>query len=89
LHPCGPGFLSALLFRINGRLRAGFPVAFICGASGESPLSRVAKIDRADLDSINLPGSFMDILFYVILLEIARLAIRRFSHVVSQRTKSQ
>ena len=73
----------------DGRLSAGFPVAFICDASGESPLSSVGKIDWADLDSINLLGSFIDILFYMTLLWIARLAVHRFSHVVSHRTKSQ
>jgi hypothetical protein len=76
-------------FLCDGRLSAGFPVAFICDASGESPLSSVGKIDWADLDSINLLGSFMDILFYMTLLWIARLAAHRFSHVVSQHTKSQ
>jgi hypothetical protein len=72
----------------GGRLSAGFPVAFICDASGESPLSSVGKIDWADLDNINLPGSFIDILFYMTVLWIARLSVHRFSHVVSQHTKS-
>jgi hypothetical protein len=71
----------------DGRLSAGFPVAFICDASGESPLSSVGKIDWADLDSLNILGSFVDVLFYMILLWIARLAVHRFSPVVSQRTK--
>ncbi len=64
-----------------GRLSAGFPLAFICDASGESPLSSVGQIDWADLDSINPLGSFMDILFYISLLWIGRLAKHRFSHV--------
>ncbi len=72
----------------DGRLSAGFPAAFICDASGESPLSSVGKIDWADLDSISLVGSFMDILFYMTLLWIARLAVHRSSNVVSQCTKS-
>ncbi len=59
----------------NGRLSAGFPAPFICDASGESPLSSVGKIDAADVDSINLLGSFADVLFYVFLLSAARLAI--------------
>lgn len=73
----------------QGKLSAGFPVAFICDASGESPLSSVGKIDWADLDSINLPGSFIDILFYMTLLYLARLAIHRFSHIGSQHAKTQ
>jgi len=67
---------SSRLF-CDGRLSAGFPVSFICDASGESPLSSVGKIDAADLDSINLLGSFVDILFYVSLLSVARLAVSR------------
>ncbi len=63
----------------DGRLSAGFPVAFVCDASGESPLSSVGKIDAADLDSINLLGSFVDVLFYVSLLSVARLALSRLS----------
>ncbi len=63
----------------NGRLSAGFPAPFICDASGESPLSSVGKIDAADVDSINLLGSFVDILFYVSLLSVARLAVGRLS----------
>ena len=63
----------------DGRLSAGFPVAFVCDASGESPLSRVGKIDAADLDSMNLLGSFVDVLFYVSLLSVARLAVSRLS----------
>jgi len=72
----------------GGLLSAGFPVAFICDASGESPLSSVGKIEWADVDSINLPGSFVDLLFYMVLLWITWLVIRRLSHVVGQRTKS-
>ncbi len=63
----------------SGRLSAGFPAPFICDASGESPLSSVGKIDAADVDSINLLGSFVDILFYVLLLSIGRLAVSRLS----------
>ncbi len=63
----------------NGRLSAGFPAPFICDASGESPLSSVGKIDAADVDSINLLGSFVDVLFYVSLLSVARLAVSRLS----------
>ena len=73
----------------RGRLSAGFPAAFICDASGESPLSSVGKIDWADLDSISFPGSCLDILFYMILVWIARLAIRGFSQAASQRSKSR
>ena len=65
----------------DGRLSGGFPVAFICDASGESPLSSVGKIDRADVDSIELLGSFADVLFYMLILSIARLAVRRLSAV--------
>ncbi len=69
---------SSRLF-CNGRLSAGFPAPFICDASGESPLSSVGRIDGADVDSINLRGSFVDILFYVSLLSVARLAVSRLS----------
>jgi hypothetical protein len=69
---------SSQLF-CNGRLSAGFPLAFICDASGESPLSGVGKIDGADIDSINLLGSFVDVLFYLSLLSVARLAGSRLS----------
>ena len=61
----------------NGRLSAGFPVAFICDASGESPLSSVGKIDWADINSINPLGSLVDILFYMLLLSIALLVVGR------------
>jgi hypothetical protein len=70
----------------DGRLSAGFPFALICDASGESPLSSVGRIDWADLDSLNLLGSFLDILFYLTLVWIARLAIQRFSQVPGRRT---
>ena len=73
----------------RGRLSAGFPAAFICDASGESPLSSVGKIDWADLDSVSFPGSFLDILFYMALLWIAWLAIRGFSHAVRNRSKAR
>ncbi len=63
----------------NGRLSAGLPAPFICDASGESPLSSVGKIDAADVDSINLLGSFVDVLFYVCLLSVARLAVSLLS----------
>lgn len=63
----------------NGRLSAGLPAPFICDASGESPLSSVGKIDAADVDSINLLGSFVDVLFYLSLLSAARLAVSRMS----------
>jgi hypothetical protein len=57
----------------GGRLSAGFPLAFLCDATGESPLSSVGRIDQADWDSINLPGSFVDILFYALVLWIGGL----------------
>lgn len=52
----------------RGRLGAGFPLPAICDASGESPLSSVGRIDRADLDSVNLLGTLIDLLFYALLL---------------------
>jgi hypothetical protein len=72
----------------DGRLSAGFPLAFICDASGESPLSSVGKIDWADLDSINRMGSFIDILLYLTLIETARFAVSRFSNVATRPMKS-
>ncbi len=63
----------------QGKLGAGFPASFICDASGESPLSSVGRIDWADLDNLNLPGIFIDLLSYALLLLCAaflwRLAI--------------
>jgi hypothetical protein len=73
----------------DGHLSAGFPFAFICDASGESPLSSVGKIDWADLDSLNLPGSFLDILFYLTLVWIARLTVQRYSKALGRRTNFQ
>ena len=61
----------------DGRVSAGFPVAFICDASGESPLSSVGIVNWADLDSINILGSLVDVLFYMMLLRIGRLALHR------------
>jgi len=58
-----------------GGLGAGFPAVFICDASGESPMSSWGKIDWADLDSLNLPGSFVDILFYTLLVWVARYTL--------------
>ena len=52
----------------RGLLGAGYPASFVCDASGESPLSSVGRIDWADTDSINLPGSCLDVLFYGLLL---------------------
>ena len=52
----------------SGRLGAGFPAAFICDASGESPLSSVGKIDAADIDNINPFGFFVDVMIYIALL---------------------
>ena len=71
------------------RLSAGFPVAFICDASGESPVSSWGKIDWADVDSINPPGSFVDILFYVVLSWTTWLIVGRISHVAGRRNHPQ
>jgi len=70
----------------DGRLSAGFPLAFVCGASGESPLSSVGKFDWADAGSINLPGSLFDIVFYNVLLWTTLFIVRRIFHVASRRT---
>src|SRR6266540_4642979 len=61
----------------RGPLGAGFPVPFICDASGESPLSSVGKIDWTDLDSVNPLGSFIDILFYTLALWVTWYIVRR------------
>ena len=61
----------------QGLLGAGFPLPFICDASGESPLSSVGKIDWADLDSINLIGSALDILFYTFALWVIGFIVGR------------
>ncbi len=72
----------------DGRLSAGFPSAFICDASGESPLSSVGKIDWADLNSINPLGVLVDIVFYTVTLWLGWLIMRRIAHVVRRRTPS-
>jgi hypothetical protein len=61
----------------QGLLGAGFPLPFICDASGESPLSSVGRIDWADLDSINLIGSTLDILFYTLALWVIGFIVGR------------
>ncbi len=63
----------------RGLLGAGFPLPFVCDASGESPLSSVGRIDWADLDSINLPGTLIDVLFYSLILLGAWRLLRAFS----------
>jgi len=55
---------------------AGFPVPFICDASGESPLSSVGKINSADLDNLNPFGSLVDILFYIVATWIVWFVVR-------------
>lgn len=54
----------------RGLLGAGFPLPFICDASGESPPSSWGRIDWADLDSINFLGSLLDLLFYSMILRL-------------------
>jgi hypothetical protein len=72
-------------FFCDGRLSAGFPAAFMCDASGESPLSSVGKIDWADANSVNLLGACVDLLFYTTLLGIAWFSVRRLTPRDSQR----
>jgi hypothetical protein len=60
-----------------GRLGAGFPVAFICDASGESPPGSWGRIDWADLDSLNALGSLLDLLFYGLLFRGAAIVVQR------------
>jgi hypothetical protein len=50
----------------GGRLSAGFPAPLVCDASGESPLSSVGRIDRADANSVNLVGALLDLLLYAV-----------------------
>jgi hypothetical protein len=50
----------------GGRLSAGFPAPLVCDASGESPLSSVGRIDRADANSVNLVGALVDLLLYAV-----------------------
>ena len=70
----------------QGLLGAGFPAPVVCDASGESPLSSVGRIDRADLDNINMVGSTVDVLFYLAavwgvgaLADVIVRSFRRFS----------
>ncbi len=63
----------------RGLLSAGFPLAVVCDASGESPLSSVGVIDWADSDSISYLGTLVDIVLYAAPLWLVwRLAFRRF-----------
>ncbi len=73
----------------GGRLSAGFPLPFVCDATGESPLSSVGQIDWADADSVSFPGSFLDILFYMILSWLAWLGLRGLVQMAGQRQKSR
>ncbi len=52
----------------RGLLGAGFPMAFLCDASGESRLSSVGKINWADLDNLNPLGSLVDVASYSLVL---------------------
>ena len=78
-------------FRIlcNGRLGAGYPAAFICDASGESPLSSVGRVDWADLDSLNPIGAIVDILFYLAIIWVFWKVVQRISYIIIQRTNSR
>jgi hypothetical protein len=72
-----------------GRLGAGFPSAFICDVSGESPLSSVGRIDKADISGLNLIGSVIDLLFYALLLWGGLLLWKRFSERRAQASQEE
>jgi hypothetical protein len=69
----------------EGRLSAGFPMAFVCDAAGESPTSSWGQIDWADADSIHVLGSCVDIVFYFALCWIMWLILRRISHAALRK----
>ena len=73
----------------GGRLGAGLPAAFVCDASGESPLSSVGKIDWADTDNISLLGSFLDVVAYIGLMWAVWSLARRIFKAVRLFIKSR
>jgi hypothetical protein len=73
----------------RGQLSAGFPVAFICDAQGESPLSSVRKINWADIDSLNPIGGFVDAMFYTALLWITSFMVLRVLKQIHKSIQSR
>ena len=65
-----------------GNLGAGFPVSFLCDATGGSPTSNWAKIDAPDWVALNPLTGLVDILFYTVLFWIAWRSVLRFSRLV-------
>ena len=53
----------------GGDLSAGFPLAFLCDNAGESPIDDWGKITLS-IDRPNLLGTYVDTLFYLVLLWI-------------------
>ena len=51
----------------GGDLSAGFPLAFLCDNAGESPIHDWGKITLS-IDRPNLLGTYVDTLFYLVLL---------------------
>jgi hypothetical protein len=73
----------------GGGLSAGFPIAFVCDNAGESPIDSWGKFDWADIDHLSIPGTFADILFYLVLLSMARSMLtglfdRRYRNIRSR-----
>ncbi len=64
-------------------LGAGFPVAFLCDALGESPISDWGKISWTDIP--NPLGAFVDILFFAALLWIISFIAIRIIHQIYKR----
>ena len=64
----------------RGLLGAGFPLPFVCDASGESTTSRWGHMDWADADSINRLGTLIDMMFYGLPLCGGSMLWRECSH---------
>jgi hypothetical protein len=69
----------------GGRLSAGFPLAFLCDKTGESPINDWGKISWIDIP--NPLGLFMNILLYAALLWIISSIAKKIIHQTNKRTQ--
>ena len=68
----------------GGTLSGGFPIAFLCDNAGESPISDWGKITWS-IDIPNLLGTYVDTLFYLVLLWMISFAVLRTIQPVKKR----
>lgn len=67
----------------GGTLSGGFPLAFLCDNAGESPIDDWGKISWG-IDRPNLVGTFVDILFYFVLVWIISFMVLKIFQQVRQ-----